>query len=254
MVKARSAARVVQSYLARRPKTAKLVTVQAGRELPGGLVFGEAGQVILGTLGREVIQVLATAGKLLEDFANTPSNPQDILRFTRRYGVLHQRDVERLEVPGEEVPGDDFFIHCTQWLESQARIREQWARRDKADNALAEAIAKEINPRSAGGHSVKALIQPDKRGFRVELHPDDLLGAIWLAFVGFSDRARKCQNPTCPTSPYFLASRRDQKFCDENCARLVAKRRWWSKQGARWRERRKLRQSSSSAGGNKNDL
>jgi len=231
-----SAMRATQSYLARKPLTARLLSARAGEELPGGWIISKAGNVITGKLGRERVQLFAHPDRVIEDFANT-NRPEDILRFTKRYGVLHRRDAEWLEVfPGacEEVEGDSFLVHCGQWLQSQERLRMEWERRGKPDTELAKTLAEQITPKCREGRVVKAFVRPCKRGFQLELQPDDLLGALWLAFLGFSDRTRKCQNPTC-SAPYFLASRRDQKFCNEQCSRLVANRRWWDQNGAKWR-------------------
>ncbi len=50
-----------------------------------------------------------------------------------------------------------------------------------------------------------------------------------------SDRLRHCQNPNCH-SPYFIAMKRGQKYCDEVCARPAqreAKRKWWRENRAK---------------------
>src|SRR5215475_10950207 len=103
MEKTPSAITTVQSYLARKPLTLKLHSVKAGDHTSGGWVIRKPGHAITGTLGRETVQVLAKPGRAIEDFANTSSNPEDILHFTKRYGVLHRNDKEWFEiVPGEE--------------------------------------------------------------------------------------------------------------------------------------------------------
>jgi hypothetical protein len=240
-----SAGRVTQSYLARKPTAIRVVSAQVGEELSGGWKIAKAGHVITGRLGRERVQIFARPDHVIEDFANTSNDSKDILRFTKRYGVLHRNDVDWLEIaPADRIQGDDFCIHCDQWLASQELFRAEWTRKGRADEDLANALANQINPKSRAGRAVKAFVRPGKRGFQLELRPDDLLGALWLAFVGFSDRTRKCQNPKCP-APYFLASRRDQKFCNEKCSRLVANRRWWSKNGQQWRHERLERNGES---------
>jgi hypothetical protein len=248
MAKTPSARNVTQSYLAKKPSTARLLSAQAGQEFPGGWVVGKAGHVITGKLGAEKMQVFAHSDHAIEDFANT-SSPEDMLRFTRRYGVLHRDDLDWLEVaPGERVVmGDSFFIHCGQWLKSQERFRTAWERSGRTDNRLAERLASQMTPKSLDGRVVKAFVKPCGKSFELELQPDDLLGALWLAFIGFSDRTRKCQNPTC-AAPYFLASRRDQKFCNEQCSRLVANRRWWDQNGAAWRRGHKKDSAKKSQG------
>jgi len=50
---------------------------------------------------------------------------------------------------------------------------------------------------------------------------------------------RKCENPEC-AAPYFIARRKDQMFCGEDCAHLIAARRWWARSGIKWRRKRRL--------------
>jgi hypothetical protein len=194
-----------------------------------------AGNIITGRLGPERVQTFTRPDRAIEDFVNTSGTPGEIARFTRRYGVLHRDDVEWLKIaPAERIQGDAFCIHCDQWLENQERMRKEWERTGKPNELVAQSLAAHLTPAAPVERAVRAFVRPDKRGFQLELQPDDLLGALWLAFIGFSDRTRKCQNPTC-AAPYFLASRRDQKFCNEQCSRLVANRRWWDQHGAEWR-------------------
>lgn len=53
-------------------------------------------------------------------------------------------------------------------------------------------------------------------------------------------RTKKCGNTTCET-PYFIAARKSQRYCNETCANLFqqqAKREWWRAHGKEWREQR----------------
>jgi hypothetical protein len=237
MAKLTSAARVVRSYLARKPSGDQLHSVEAGQELPRGWRINKAGHVITGMVGTKTVEIFSHSDRAIVDFANTSNTPEDIRYFTRKYGVLHRDDLDWIEVaPGERVVMSDFFmIHCGQWLKTQGVFRREWERERKTDDGLAEKLAKHIAPGLRPGRVVKAFVRPSGKTFELALQPDDLEGALWLAFVGLFDRTRKCQNPTC-TSPYFLASRKDQKFCNEKCSRLVANRRWWDEHGAEWRK------------------
>src|SRR5262245_6807589 len=116
-------------------------------------------------------EVLAKPGRAIEDFANTSSNPEDILHFTKRYGVLHRNDKEWFEiVPGEEEEeGDSYCVHCSHWLESQARFRNEWERKGRPDSERAAAFAGQINPTHRAGRAVKAFVKPGKKaGFELE--------------------------------------------------------------------------------------
>jgi hypothetical protein len=237
MNKLTSANRVAQSYLARKPVNEKLHLVQRGDHLAGGWVINKPGYAITGELGAASVQIFSNPDRVIQDFANTEGRPEDILRFTKRYGVLHRSDKTWTEIsPDEEQEDDLFCVHCSNWLQSQERFREEWARKKKSNDETATAFEEQINPTHRAGRAVKAFVRPGKGGgLQLELQPDDLLGALWLALLGASDKARKCQNPTC-LAPYFLASRRDQKFCNEKCSRLVANRKWWTEKGAEWRK------------------
>jgi hypothetical protein len=53
--------------------------------------------------------------------------------------------------------------------------------------------------------------------------------AVFYLQTSIADRAKYCGNPDCP-APYFIALKRWQKFCSEECAGPVnreQKRRWW---------------------------
>ena len=232
-----SAKGVAQSYLARKPSEVRLLLAGAGQDL-GGRVMDQAGEVVIGKLGREKVEVFSRPAQLIENFANV-SDSKQILMFTRRYGVLRFRDVERLYMSPDDDSdselGDAFYIHCDTWREDQQRFRNFWEQGAKGGQDFANELSKQITARSRGGPLVKAKIRWNRRGFQFELRPDDLWRALCLAFIGFSDRMRKCQNPTC-AAPYFLATRRDQKFCNETCSRRVANRRWWNRHGAQWRQ------------------
>jgi hypothetical protein len=245
MAKLTSAPRVIQSYLARLPSSARLRFVQA-EEKRGSEVVGEAGHCITGTLGYKKVDIFARPARVIEDFANTIGNPENILRFTRNYGVLHGEDRLLGELP-EYIVGDPFRSDCNQWLMNQERFRTEWERKGKPDEDLANSLAEQIDPKSQVGPAIKAMVRPARNGgFQLELRPDDLLGALWLAFLGFSGKTRKCQNPTC-SAPYFIATRRDQKYCNEQCSRLVANRRWWDQHGAEWRRDHKTAKKSKGA-------
>jgi hypothetical protein len=235
-----------QSYLAAKPADLKIVPVKARQELPGGWVMDKAGHVITGRLGKQKIEVFSRAARVLEDFANTSADPESIQRFTRAYGVLNQDDREQHYIQGTSdfISGDRFVIRCDEWLKAQRIFRANWESGRNGGEELAKRLSVAIAPGVSAGPVVKAKVKWSRRGFQLELQPDDLWRALLLAFIGFSDRMRKCQNPTC-VAPYFLATRQDQRYCSEKCARLVANRKWWDKHGQQWRENRLEQEKSA---------
>ena len=57
--------------------------------------------------------------KLIEDFLNWPSDPQSVLRFTRKYGPLQN----------EPIAGREFEVFWLPWQLDQRRLRSLWQRR-----------------------------------------------------------------------------------------------------------------------------
>lgn len=206
----------------------------------------KAGHVITGKLGKQKVEIFGRAAAVLEDFANTSGDPESIQRFTRAYGVLKQDDREQHYIQGTSdfVPGERFLIHCDEWREAQQTFRANWEAGRNGGEDLAKRLSAAIAPAVSSGPVVKATVKWSRRGFQLELQPDDLWRALSLAFIGFSDRMRKCQNPTCD-APYFLATRKDQRYCSEKCARLVANRTWWDKHGKDWREKKSKQRRSA---------
>lgn len=68
-----------------------------------------------------------------------------------------------------------------------------------------------------------------------------------LLLTDAAEFARYCGNPECFT-PYFFASRRNQKYCSDACAKPAQrefKRRWWTEHGEEWRAKRSAKKPSS---------
>lgn len=62
--------------------------------------------------------------------------------------------------------------------------------------------------------------------------------------VKIADRARYCGNPECD-APYFIAKRKNQRYCSEKCAghgQRELKRSWWAEHGEEWRKGRQSNQ------------
>jgi hypothetical protein len=60
--------------------------------------------------------------------------------------------------------------------------------------------------------------------------------------VKIGDKARRCGNPECD-APYFIAKRKNQKYCTEKCAghgQRELKRSWWAEHGEKWRKERQF--------------
>jgi len=63
----------------------------------------------------------------------------------------------------------------------------------------------------------------------IRANPRSLAAVLAWACVFHADRLHVCKNSGC-AGPYFIASRRDQKFCTKECAlpsQRAAKLKWW---------------------------
>jgi len=69
--------------------------------------------------------------------------------------------------------------------------------------------------------------RPDEKG--VKARRSTLPAVLIIGCLTYADRLAFCWNPKCP-APYFLAKRRDQKYCSDICttpAKRAAKLKWW---------------------------
>jgi hypothetical protein len=66
-------------------------------------------------------------------------------------------------------------------------------------------------------------------------NPRSLEASLVFACIQYADLLRYCRNPKC-ASPYFIATRTDQKYCTEVCGlygKRMAKRKWWKENRAK---------------------
>lgn len=168
---------------------------------------------------------------LLDQLANWGDEPDQILRFTKRYGPLPSGTS-----PGQ---GGRFSFSCEAWRTAQRAFREDWnklAKRnpfivwlplptEKGEEFIFEEGELSFRASSLG------------RYLRLELH------AIGV------ERARLCRRPDCET-PYFIAGHLGQRYCSEPCAAFgqkAAKRTWWHEKGHAERKRRRARKKAAHA-------
>lgn len=65
---------------------------------------------------------------------------------------------------------------------------------------------------------------------KVRARPQCLPAILAFGCVRYADHMKFCANPECKR-PYFITTRRDQKYCSDECAapaKREAKRRWWA--------------------------
>ena len=86
--------------------------------------------------------------------------------------------------------------------------------------------------------------QSARRRLRAAWFTSDPFLAVLLYAIRLADMIRNCPNPDCP-APYFIASRRAQRYCSGACAlpaQWEFKRTRSAEHGSEWREKREPRQ------------
>ncbi len=177
--------------------------------------------------------------RLVEEFANWPSGPEDIVRFTKRYGPLEEKPVA----------GISFRFQVDAWLANQEGFRLLWA--IVQDGASAGGWGR------FAGSAFEPLVQFDLDGtLRLTVSSDDVwtypkvglsyqAATLWR-FLIFNllacprERLRTCARPECD-SRFFVARHLKQSYCTDRCAAWARKQwklRWWKEHGPKWRARR----------------
>ena len=135
---------VRRSYLARRAADARVQWLEKGQEVTPWRV-SKSGNFIIGQLRSDEFDVFRHSDQILQDFANVQEDPKDILRFTKRYGVVRQRDLDFIEPPDERpIPTGKFFIPCEWWVMDQNRFRDYWRLGKTQREELAKKMSEEL--------------------------------------------------------------------------------------------------------------
>jgi len=154
--------------------------------------------------------------RLIEDFLNWPHDPENVLRFTRKYGPLK----------GTPVEGTAFAVSWFPWYADQRVLQNLWRNRNILRSSASEPVGGSLELR---------------QGWLTCTAPD-LYTFLYLDLVTCeAKRLRVCKRTTCP-HPYFIARHLKQQFCDEKCAQWGQrqwKKSWWEKHGAAWRQERR---------------
>jgi hypothetical protein len=154
--------------------------------------------------------------RLIEDFLNWPSDPESILRFTRKYGPLQ----------APPAGGKEFEVFWHPWTLDQRRLRSMWRR-----NHLFELNEWE---RSSGTLAYR-------NGWLTYTAPNLYVFLYMDLVTSEAKRLRVCKRLDCPNA-YFIARHLKQRFCSDKCAEWGQrewKKQWWTEHGAAWRQQRK---------------
>ena len=174
---------------------------------------------------------------LAMEFANCSNRPGSILRFVKKYGPLLSL----------QEPGAQFRETVTVWLDLQRRYRAIW-------NGLA---TREIRRRfgmtgawSMGGDG-GIFIFSERSGYGLTFKAKTLHKLPWLnLYARPAKNYRRCQNPHCKITPFFLSRDHRQRFCCDPCSgwsRKESKKLWWETHGKLLRKQGKKVRSEDPA-------
>lgn len=147
----------------------------------------------------------------------------EVRLFTERYGPLGTTTDDMAE------PEEPFYIELGTFRYYQKALREAWEKRDARPFIDPENL-------KAGLGFDWLPVDWKVRGGRLEIRP-----ASCRAYIGIllardiaTGCAKVCQNRDCP-APYFVAERRDAKYCSHRCAVAVNVKKFRQRQKRRKR-------------------
>jgi hypothetical protein len=161
-------------------------------ERRGGLASDD--QIKMFTLRYGPLSVIQGPGAAAEQ--PKPSNWQEALKR-----VLAPTPVE-----------EPFWMSLANFRLSQAKLRAAWKEKNASLFTDPDDSSKSL------GYDLLP-VDWQAAGNQIELCPascEDYMGILLTRDLA-EKRTRVCQNPDCPT-PYFVAGRRDAKFCSHRCA------------------------------------
>jgi hypothetical protein len=164
-------------------------------------------------------------------------DPGSMGRFRKRWSKLYQRysDTELLKRRDElrylwhQVAPSRPFLH----IENLFRHTEHTERLEN-DYGYSGAPDRGVRlPQFICEHwlrSEKDGLYVDWRARQIKARPTSLTTVLAIGCLYHSPYLRICQNSDCAVR-YFIAARKDQKYCSPECAepaKLEAKRKWWN--------------------------
>jgi hypothetical protein len=227
-------------YLARVELQRHLATVPQSVSL--------ARNTISGVLGLKRIDLSALREPFHREYANCLGDAKAVLKFVERFGHL---DWDRKFAGKTDLLGQKFHFRMEEWWEYRARYLSAWATLSINSKGLPWNIVPCGFPMPCAGSTwlilgdsltlkgPETLWRVAENGPTAFVYSQTAWEFLWL-LLSFEKRQslRICKNEGC-TARYFIARRKDQVFCSEDCSHKVAVRKWWAQCGNEWRRSRK---------------
>lgn len=184
----------------------------------------------------------------LMDFVNSGSDPKAVAHFVRRWGPLNSRWGTR----EERLPDVHFTEPMEEWRDAQSELRDRWGSRARIAETTGVARLSDIG--AGFRFSDHDHFWPNLRRRGPAIQFGSLLRAMVVVFDLLPLRlCKKCENPECKVTPFFIAATPRQRYCCESCAaygQRKAKQAWWAERGSDWRaERRSTQRKGKQPGG-----
>ena len=157
--------------------------------------------------------------------------------FTRKYGVLGEVEVnysdshkvltpdpldstptELLNLGAAELVKQTFVINPDEFTDAQNLLRLAWL----GDRSMKRTIMQAVK---RGNYQV--ILPGEMRNEQTILATRDLWQYTCFLFVidYSAGKAKKCANPDCSVTPYFVQQRKDQEYCGHACAVIATNAR-----------------------------
>jgi hypothetical protein len=190
-------------------------------------------------------EVRFDASRLLSELANMQDD--GLRAFRRKWDCLYQRYTDRelldfrdelrllwdsvapFELTQEKLrnqPVDVTVDLCSGVTAGQRALFEYW---DEGPSHSGDSLEKTICEMWLGQE--KSVLYVDWTPGHRRVRPDkrSLSASLTFACVHYAEHMGMCRNPDCP-SRYFIASRKNQRYCSPDCAspaKKEAKLKWW---------------------------
>jgi hypothetical protein len=183
--------------------------------------------------GNQILGVMAVsrAERLLLDWANLPEWRGDFATRAARYHRQNIAQVAAVPAPNQaQKPAYQRIVQ--RYPEVFADVSEHSAEIARIFGMLLRKAWDAPNLRKKEWYLTDAEAFYHRTALGIADPPEQAtpLEAVMFHFKRNLDRALHCPNPDCP-APYFLATKKHQKFCSIVCAgpsQREAKRRWWN--------------------------
>jgi hypothetical protein len=203
------------------------------------------------------------AQKLLVNLVSLPDNEREGLDWLRANCPFVLEDLPSQRVDMETQFDDGEVFGYTQPVNSdESKYKYLVLRLRDSLRALWKAPDKETKRWGIFRISQVFFLQGDNALIRAPLsnewdflltsvRPPSRTERLLLKFIDLADYARCCGGSDC-AAPFFIASRRNQKYCSLKCSRESQrefKREWWAKNGKAWRSGRRTKTKAKKQSG-----